>query len=536
MKHHRLVYEGRLLTCREGETVLDALIRQGRNPPFSCRHGVCLVCLQRCTDGTPTEASQRALRPGLQRLGYFLPCKCVPEGDLDLAPPRPADLFGRAVVQQKELLAKDVCRLLLEPATSLYYHAGQFVNLRREDGLTRPYSLASLPAEDPYLEVHVKRLAGGTMSGWIFDDLAVGDELEFQGPEGRCYYVPGTQKQDILLVGTGTGLAPLAGILRDALHVGHEGRLRFLHGSRTLEGLYLHRWLTELAARHPNLEYLPCISGDDAPAGFMRGRVHEVAFGGAPDLHGWRVFAAGHPRMVERTRELALRAGASPDEIHVDPYETRAPEEVPVAVGESGSAAGGEGRSFRDAPDPEMWAALGGGVLLNGILTDFYGRVFEDPLLSPYFEGVTKERLIGQVYGFMRDAFTGQKLYFGLRPRTGHHWMVISDAIFDYRERLMEDCLRRHGLSEELVRRWRRFEEGFRADIVKATPWKLVVDGVERPLDGFGEEELSAGTVCDGCQRAIDAGERVRYHLRLGHTYCGECAFRESGASIGAPA
>ena len=52
------------------------------------------------------------------------------------------------------------------------------------------------------------------------------------------------------------------------------------------------------------------------------------------------------------------------------------------------------------------------------------------------------------------------------------------------------------------------------------------------PLDGFGEEELLAGTMCDGCERAVEPGERVRYHLRLGLTYCPDCAFsgeRRSG-------
>jgi truncated hemoglobin YjbI len=172
-----------------------------------------------------------------------------------------------------------------------------------------------------------------------------------------------------------------------------------------------------------------------------------------------------------------------------------------------------------------MWEALDRGRLLNEILTDFYNRVFDDPVLAPYFQGVTKGRLIGQVFSFMRDVFTGEKHYFGMRPRTAHHWMVISDEVFDHRERLMEACLRRHGLTEPMVQRWRKTEEGFRGDIVKGTPWKLIVDGVEMPLNGFGEDELSAGTICDGCQRAIEAGERVRYHLRLGLTYCAECTF-----------
>lgn len=534
----RIFHEGATFDCRPGETVLDALLRQGQNPPFSCRNGSCLVCLRRCSEGQPPEAAQRALRPSLRRAGYFLPCKCVPTGDMEIEAPRSADLFAPAVVADKQLVADDICRLLLESATSLYYHAGQFVNLRRPDGLTRSYSLASLPTEDSTLELHVKRMPGGAMSSWIFDELSVGDELEYQGPNGRCYYVPGTQAEDLLLVGNGTGAAPLVGIIRDALHVGHRGRIRLFHGSRHVRGLYLHETFTRLATEHPNFDYVPCVSGPDVPSGVASGRAHRVAFAEARDLGNWRVFVAGHPNMVAEVERLALASGVSPTAIHTDPYDLRSqPETVrpaatrsPPAQRRSSRAPIAEGSSGKERralgePDPELWEALGRGPLMREILSDFYTRVFVDPILAPYFRGITKERLIGQVYSFMRDVLAGEKHYFGMRPRTAHHWMVISDEVFDHREAMMEACLRRHGLAEHLVQRWRRFEESFRSDIVKSTAWKLVVDGVEMPLDGFGEEELLAGAMCDGCQRAIEVGERVRYHLRLGLTYCAECTF-----------
>jgi NAD(P)H-flavin reductase/ferredoxin/truncated hemoglobin YjbI len=515
-KPRRVVYEGRSYECREGETVLDTLLRSGQTPPFSCRNGSCLVCLQRCVSGTPPARSQRSLRPTLQRAGYFLPCRCVPQEDLELAPPRAADLFSPAVVRGVERLPGGVCRVQLEPATSLYYHAGQFVNVRRPDGLTRSYSLASLPTEDEYLELQVKRMPGGALSTWICDELAAGDELELQGPLGSCYYVPGTQDQDLLLIGNGTGAAPLLGIVRDALHVGHRGKIALYHGSRTARGLYLHDTFSRLAAAHPTFRYFACVSGEDAPAGGHRGRAHDVAKQHHPRLDGWRVFVAGIPAMVRDVEAWAPAAGAQA--VHADPYEVKA-RPAEIAEGNGGKSP----PTLIAEPDPELWKALGEGLLMNAILTDFYTRVFEDPLLAPYFRGVTKDRLIGQVFSFMRDALTGARNYFGMRPRTAHHWMVISDEVFDHRERMMEDCLRRHGLTEPLVQRWRKLEESFRSDIVKPTPWKLVVDGFEMPLDGFGEEVLSAGTLCDGCQRAVDGGERVRYHLRLGLTYCSAC-------------
>ncbi|MDH4187776.1 MAG: FAD-binding oxidoreductase [Nitrospira sp.] len=525
----QIIFEGRKYLGHKGETVLDTLLRQGKNPPYSCRNGACLVCLQRCVKGTPTKYSQKALRPSLQKAGYFLPCVCVPDGNLDVAPPREADLYSRAVVTEKEFLAPDICRLRLEPSTPLYYHAGQFINVKHPNGLTRSYSLASVPMECSYLELHVKHIPGGVVSSWIIDTLAVGDELEFHGPHGKCYYVHGSADQNILLIGNGTGAAPLLGIVRDAILTGHEEKIMLFHGSRTAEGLYLHKHFKKMAQRHANFSYFPCVSGDQVPSGYLHGRAHTVAFHHCHDLHHWQVFTAGHPHMVEEVKTTAHRLGAAKADIRTDPYEIHAartgPSVSPIPEIVHAGSTQAKKHSPSSKPDVEMWHALDEGKLLRKILTDFYTQVFADPVLAPYFHGSTKERLIGQVFSFMRDHFTGENQYFGARPRAAHHWMVISDEIFDYREKLMVACLQAHNLPKKLINRWIKFEEPFRSDIVKAVPWTLVMDGVEMPLHGFQEIVTSVGTVCDGCKNAIESGETVRYLNRLGLTYCSACSF-----------
>ncbi|MBD3657562.1 2Fe-2S iron-sulfur cluster-binding protein [Marinobacter sp.] len=175
------------------------------------------------------------------------------------------------------------------------------------------------------------------------------------------------------------------------------------------------------------------------------------------------------------------------------------------------------------SPDPEMWQALGEGSVLSAVLTDFYTRVYNDQRLAPFFHGVTRQRAIEKQFLFMRQKFTGEKVYFGDRPRNAHHWMVISNELFDYRESIMVDCLRRHGLPEHLVERWRDLENSFRSDIVKDEPWKRRIGDIELPVAGFDEITLDVGALCDSCGQEIDAGVTARYHLRLGTLYCPDC-------------
>lgn len=174
-------------------------------------------------------------------------------------------------------------------------------------------------------------------------------------------------------------------------------------------------------------------------------------------------------------------------------------------------------------PSPRMWDALERGPKLRRILEDFYAGVYADGRLAPFFARTTIEWAIDHQYAFLAEIFSGEKLYFGDRPRNAHHWMVISDELFDYREALMEACLRRHGLADDLVRDWRAVEEVFRPQIVKDRPFPRRRRGVDVPDDGFGELELSAGTLCDRCATELPSGTVVRYHLRTGETFCARC-------------
>lgn len=176
------------------------------------------------------------------------------------------------------------------------------------------------------------------------------------------------------------------------------------------------------------------------------------------------------------------------------------------------------------SPDAALWTALEDGAVLRKILDDFYTRVFADERLAPYFRGTTQEHVAGKQYGFLRRAFTGENVYFGDSPRNAHHWMVIPHELFEHRQELMRATLRSHGLSDKYISRWEAHERAHRDVIVKSRPVPRQLFGQELPLEGFKHEELSVGSVCDGCKQAVDAGECVRYHVRLGTISCRRCS------------
>ena len=313
-------YQDRTYDCAPGETVLDCLTAGGVTVPSSCRAGVCQSCLMRAEEGEVPAAAQAGLKPTLAAQGYFLACSCRPQTPLTVALPDAERLRMAAEVVSIEPLNADIVAVKLKPAQQLAYRAGQFIRLYKDDDQSRCYSLASVPELDDHLEIHVRAVPGGQVSGWVHRELRAGDAVEIADSSGLCFYVDDRPQQPLLLLGTGSGLAPLYGILRDALNQGHRGPVWLYHGSTTPQGLYRTRELAALAERHPHFHYVRCVSEGEVPEGFRTGTPLDAALADHPVLDGWRVFLCGHPELVRKGRMEAFLAGASMADIHADPF------------------------------------------------------------------------------------------------------------------------------------------------------------------------------------------------------------------------
>ncbi len=239
----------RRLAVAAGSNLLDALLAGGIAVPHSCRAGSCHACLVHCLQGEVDDTLPEALDPARREAGWRLACQCRVLGDLVLQPfdPERDGLPARVVACH---WLGDVLRLRLEPERPLRYRAGQHLLLWSDDGVARPYSLASLPHEDPWLEFHIDCSAPGAFCDRA-RRLAPGALLrlgELRG--GALRYEPDWQERPLLLMAAGTGLAPLWGILREALRAEHQAPIQLLHLARDH---YLASELAELAGRHPQV-------------------------------------------------------------------------------------------------------------------------------------------------------------------------------------------------------------------------------------------------------------------------------------------
>ncbi len=311
-----LTYRGVAYEAAPQESVLDTLLRHGIGISNSCRAGACQSCMLRAAPGAVPAVAQQGLKSTLVEQGYFLSCVCHPENDLVVEPPEGLDVTAR--IASLERLSPTVLCLRVRPDNPFVYRAGQYITLRRQDGLARSYSLASLPHEAT-LELHIRRAPQGRMTGWLFEEARTNDVVIVRGPAGECFYMASSLEQPLLLVGTGTGLAPLVGICRDALRQGHRGPIELYHGALGQEGLYLQQELRDLAREHRNLRYHPVVLKGGGQA-IRSGSLDRVVLEDHAKLNGWRGYVCGSPDVVGMLKKVLFLAGVASCEIFSDAF------------------------------------------------------------------------------------------------------------------------------------------------------------------------------------------------------------------------
>tara|TARA_B110000858_G_C17809687_1_gene480421 strand:+ start:8824 stop:9792 length:969 start_codon:yes stop_codon:yes gene_type:complete len=315
-----LSFENNTYALDKQESVLECLHRNGVPIPSSCLSGVCQSCMMRNVQGELPEAAQKGLKDTWRSQGFFLACQCRTDESLSVARTDNSDLRIKATLSSIEALSSNVIEVRIKPEQPIDYRPGQFMNLVLGEEVIRSYSVASVPELHDQLEFHVALMPDGKMSGWLHKEASPGDSISLQGPLGSCFYTPNNPQQPLLLVGTGTGLAPLYGIVRDALQAGHEAPIHLLHGSIEVGGLYLIEALQQLARDHAHFTYTPCTLKPGVDSEIECGDISELALKRHPDLKGWRVFLCGHPDTVKILQRKVFLAGANMSDILADAF------------------------------------------------------------------------------------------------------------------------------------------------------------------------------------------------------------------------
>lgn len=337
---HQLTIEplGETIPIRDGQTILDACLRNGIFIPYQCNHGLCSTCKITVLDGEVDlgDASPFALMDFERDERRALACcaramtDITIEADVDLDPDAlylpVQDVIG-TVVELTDL-THDIKGVTFEvPGDGLPFQAGQYVNVT-VPGLDEPraFSLANAPSRVNFPELHVRRVKGGRGTTWVHDVLKIGDQVPLAGPLGR-FYVRKSAANPMLFIAGGSGLSSPKSMIIDLLEEGSTTPITLMHGVRQARDLYFDALFRELERKHANFSYVPVLSESDGSDGWSgeTGFVHEAAirrFNGL--FKGHKAYLCGPPLMVEASIRALMKGRLFEQDIYTESFLTKA--------------------------------------------------------------------------------------------------------------------------------------------------------------------------------------------------------------------
>ncbi len=324
------------------QSVLDAALAAGVPLAHNCRSGNCGACLARLhagevayPDGEPDAlrgeaADQAVLCQARARSDLVIDAR-LPEAKADI---RVKNLPAR--VAGLDRLCHDVIRLRLKlPASErLEYRAGQYIEILLRDGRRRAFSIANAPGDDALLELHIRLVPGGSFTEYVFNEMRPKAMIRLEGPFGH-FHLREEGDRPVILMGGGTGFAPLKGMIEHAIAAGLNRPMHLFWGARSRRDLYQHGLALAWAERHDWLHYTPVLSDPmelDAWAG-ETGLVTGAVLARYPDLSDFDLYMSGPPAMVAAARPAFLAHGLPEERLFSDAFEFAA-DSRPAAGGD----------------------------------------------------------------------------------------------------------------------------------------------------------------------------------------------------------
>jgi propane monooxygenase reductase subunit len=228
------------------------------------------------------------------------------------------------VLSKVEELTHDIVRIAIDLDQPMKFWAGQFADITLNWArITRSFSMGNPPSEPRRLEFIIKKYPGGAFSTAIAN-AKVGDSVTVVGPYGTCF-----RREDhdgpMILVGGGSGMAPLLSILRDQAESGETRPVRFFYGARSRKDLFELERFAALEASMPDFKFIPALSEPEPGDGWTgeTGFIHDVLrrhLMALDDAENADAYSCGPPPMIDAAIPVLQIADLDPARIHFDKF------------------------------------------------------------------------------------------------------------------------------------------------------------------------------------------------------------------------
>jgi glycine betaine catabolism B len=201
---------------------------------------------------------------------------------------------------------------------------GQFITFdlpihEKPNKRVRSYSIASWPDGTNVIELVIVLLEGGAATAYLFNEVSVGSELTFRGPQGVFILKEDDLQKDIFLICTGTGIAPFRSMVHHIkIHNIPHKNIYLLFGTRTQKDLLYFHELTQLQKVLPGFFYMPTLSREEWEG--RRGYVHSIYEELCDGRQPASFFLCGWKNMIDEAKKRIIEMGYDKKAIHQELY------------------------------------------------------------------------------------------------------------------------------------------------------------------------------------------------------------------------
>lgn len=210
---------------------------------------------------------------------------------------------------------------------------GQFLNFAFDvDGCdeSRCYSISSSAAQDHHLAITVKRVDGGVVSNWLIDHFRPGHTATVTGPAGVFTSAP-HPPSDLLLLSAGSGITPMASIMRTFVDHCVDAEPVFIHFARSPEDMIFQHEFAAWARALPKAKIIAVCTNPNPGSGWVgvSGRINENLLKAlVPDLERRIVLSCGPRGFMATAKAACIAAGMPEARFFEESFEGVVPEET----------------------------------------------------------------------------------------------------------------------------------------------------------------------------------------------------------------
>lgn len=321
---------GKVITVKEGQTLLDAAIRNGVQVAYGCRHGSCSACKCQVLDGDyeiMDRVSEYSLMSFEREEGFTLMCSTLVQSDLVIEVEEEESVLPffavhdfEAEVVENQPYTHDIHMIKLKLEVPFPYGAGQFFEFEIP-GLddTRAYSAAKKYNEEDFVEFHIKRVKDGIGSNYMCN-LLPGNKVKGSGPYGNMQLR--NCDKDMIFIAGGSGMAPIKSLIEELFSKNFDKEAWFFYGARTTKDLYLTEEWLRFAEKYPNFHFVPALSNQDPAEGWNgeTGFIADVIGRRLENMSNADAYLCGPPIMIETSCDALYKVGVKGTDISYDEF------------------------------------------------------------------------------------------------------------------------------------------------------------------------------------------------------------------------